>query len=387
MKKRILFSMFTALLVLQGCSAAEKQGDNTEIQNAKVQNTETRVEIGREKNSISQTEIEKDLNSFQNLKAVKYAGDGKLVILADQMYLYDVNKTEVTAQAKCLKQYDYDFELYPIEDGYVTLTTDKDFHMICRFYDRSLKKTKQVRLYDDFGLKPFAERDVAVSADGKKLAVSVISSGLYLCDLEKGQKSQLFAWNDSDYEGRNGFAGMNQIGICSDTIVFISRSFDVPVKENSYSHVTHGVIQMDGSDFQVERGNEYGKLQQVSGGVLISEDIPDHVSGEVYLYRPEKGTVLSLKEKDESTNAYISDNGNYVMTSVRVENTGWRLRVYQDDGTMTNEYLYERKDTEGYREPYLYLLEECHLLVAYFRPYGDNGQYKIAVMPYQEKPE
>ncbi|MCM1237457.1 MAG: hypothetical protein NC489_45910, partial [Ruminococcus flavefaciens] len=178
---------------------------------------------------------------------------------------------------------------------------------------------------------------------------------------------------------------MSQIGICNDVIVFISNSFDVPVEANSYGHVTHGIIQMDGSDFQVEKGNEYGKLQWVSGGVLISEDIPEQVSGEVYLYRPGKGAVLSLKEKAESTNAYISDKGNYVMASAREENTGWWLRVYKDDGTMANEYMYECKNTGDYREPYLYLLEKCHLLVAYFRPYGDNEQYKIAVIPYQEK--
>lgn len=222
---------------------------------------------------------------------------------------------------------------------------------------------------------------VAVSENGAKIAAVDFSEGLYLCHVADGQKRQLLDLGDANPKDRQGITAINRIGFFGEQIVFLSQNFELPIKENAQSYTAYGSIGIDGTNLIVEKGNEYGKLQQMPEAVLLSEDIPEKgPAGEAYLYQIEEKGRISFSEKEESQNVFGSDYGNYIITSVNMEHKGWKIRLYQKDGTMAKEEMYACKNTEDYMEPYLFFMEESNVLLLYLRPLGENDQYKIAVL-------
>lgn len=130
MKKAIIaVQIFCILLALTGCASQDRQKEVTK-QKDSVQEAEKPIEV-----DIGS--LETKLNDFQEMKGVKYAGDNRVILFADQMYLFDLKNGKVTAQAECFDDLKNEYEMYLVKDGYVIVTGNDENHIICRFVNKS----------------------------------------------------------------------------------------------------------------------------------------------------------------------------------------------------------------------------------------------------------
>ena len=121
------------------------------------------------------------------IRECAYAGDGKLFVAADKLYLYDTATASVLAKTETPLR---SFEVQAIDKGYI-LSGMGDDGMMVYIYDSALTLTRKIAvnqlLTEDFVV---SETGVAVSTDGKKLAIATLN-GLYLYDLEKEKLTTL----------------------------------------------------------------------------------------------------------------------------------------------------------------------------------------------------
>ena len=98
------------------------------------------------------------------IRECAYAGDGKLFVAADKLYLYDTAAGSVLAKTETPLR---SFEVQTIDKGYI-LSGMGDDGMMAYIYDSALTLTKKIAvnqlLTEDFVV---SETGVAASTDGK----------------------------------------------------------------------------------------------------------------------------------------------------------------------------------------------------------------------------
>lgn len=121
------------------------------------------------------------------IQSCAYAGDGKLFVVADKLYLYDTTTAMVLAVTETPLP---DFNVQITDGGYI-LSGMGDDGAMAYIYDGSLALKKELSINEllsgDFVI---SETGVAASTDGNKLAIAGMR-GLYLYDLQSESMTML----------------------------------------------------------------------------------------------------------------------------------------------------------------------------------------------------
>ena len=377
--------------ITEGTKEKQGESDNTG-------NSDTAVQQLDNQNIKSEEIILDDVEEM--IEGVYYAGEDNLFLIADKLYLYNINKKAVVTEAERQPGLS-SMKVLKLEEGFAVVGTTgeekeevsawgatdgekiKSYNMECTFYDKNLKKTDTFDIVKQMGIDVLNSSEVAVSTDGLKIAC-IGQNGLYIYDRNKNKKTCIVnTVNNENSEIRNmtftniAFADNNQ------KITFLSQNLGADPDENQQSESAYGIVNADGTGLVSYPGEDLAKLDAYKDTALMSQDISlKGASGEawVYHYIKQKLTKYTLEEKSESENVWGSDTGQYFATSIRKDGEGWLIRIYDmNSGIKVYEKLYAFENTDNYKEPYIRLFDTEENFLLFFRPMQDEIQSKLVM--------
>lgn len=382
-KRNAMLAILGCLMLLSGCGEKNAQ----EIERKEVTESAVQQEITEPvQESASAQDIQGDLEQLEQIKTIQYAGDGRLLVYTDKLYLYDLAAGSILAEAENPADAPYisGIRVFVLDAGYAVVNEDYQAHMICSFYDKKLNYEKQIDLTADLQADVNFVREVAVGRSGTELAVCE-NGGISLYHTDTGEKKEVLRIADISYEATDGLCSVTQVDFTADgqTLIFLGQQFSLPVRDGAMAHTAAGSIHIDGSDLAVFGVEQMDIMHGFSSHAIYSQELPDDPAGEILVYLPDEKKLfpIALTEKGESSHAWPSDNGNFVATALCVEKKGWTIRLYETKtGRLLDEAFYECENTENYRSPWLYYMEEQEFLLGFWRPYGDHTQAMAAVI-------
>jgi len=294
------------------------------------------------------------------LKSCAYAGDGKLFVLADKLYLYDTGTSSVLAATEAPLR---DFEAQAIDGGYV-LSGMGDSGMMAYIYDSSLSLNKEIAvnelLQGDFIVSETG--GVAASTDGKKLTFAAFG-GLYLYDLESGSLTTLLNMAQNAGTASISISMLNGAAFAQDNsqIVFYGSGNAIPAVDGKEDFSIHGSIAVDGSGLKIAKPSNY-EMEEMQSSVsrLFFPQTFTQANGTLLWIDRATGSAntLSFSANGEGKDGvYGSEQGNYVATAVL--DGSLTVRVYDvASGELAATEVIENSDPAYfYRIPRIYLLD------------------------------
>lgn len=358
---------------------------------------------------LDSASVQSGLNQFRGMDEIQYAGEDRILVFADKIYLYELTGQKVIAETEYpdSKGLYGNLRTWITDSGYViayktlsegqeseTSTTEiigvgggeitGGFQIMYAYYDANLRIDKIIDVTALGGESAFIHK-TAPSRDGNRVVVCESGKGISIYDVNTLTKIEVLSVNGKDNAGlTGGLCSVSQVAFAENDsrIVFLGDYI-----ENGEGNKCYGSVKTDGSDLSVHKGNTFDIMNVFSEHTIFSEELPDdRVSGQVWVYYPseDRTQIIQMSEKRESNLVYGSDKGNYFVTAVENENIGWVLRLYDiRTAELVSTKLYELENTEAYRDPHICYLEEQQTAVLLQRPYGDNEQFKAGIVSFR----
>lgn len=372
--------------------------DGTKENHEEVSTGDSDTSVQQSDNQNIKSEEIKLNETEDMIEGLYYAGEDNLFLLADKLYLYNINKKAVVTEAERQPGLS-SMKVQKLEEGFAVVGTTgeekeevsawgaadgekiKSYNMECTFYDKNLKKTDTFDIVKQMGIDVLNSSEVAVSTDGSKI-VCIGQNGLYIYDRNKNKKTCIVnTVNNENSEIRNMTFTNIAFADNSQKITFLSQNLGADPDENQQSESAYGIVNADGTGLVSYPGEDLAKLDAYKDTALMSQDIPlKGASGEAWVYYciKQKLTKYTLEEKSESKNVWGSDTGQYFATSVRKDGEGWLIRIYDmNSGIKVYEKLYAFENTDNYKEPYIRLFDTEKKILLFFRPMQDEIQSKL----------
>lgn len=392
-----LLSMILSILVFfaVGCSKNNDHlghlNDNQEYSNIEDEVIGTTTPQPTAPDVVSELKLEGDI------KNIYYADKDKVFIVADKLYLYDTDTSEILQEVPQEEFLSEDF--WVIDNGYVAvrqtstsgnsglMMTDGGFNFSVIFYDHDLN------LVSEFDLNQLLEGDdtlmstdaISFSASGTQVAYATYS-GLYIYDFEKEIKTTVIDLESEDAKPRSGIVNIEQIGFTNEDkrIAFKAQSFDIPAKPDKPSFDTCGIVNIDGSELLNRTFDNFAcrNLTAYNHLLLFAED-PTVVTGKALVMEmPSKQTKThNLIEKAESGFISGSNTGRYFATPIS-HKTGWTVRVYNTEtGKLEAEQQISNDDNDLFmsHEPIIKVIDETRTCIVLLGSKRDDIETKIII--------
>ncbi len=358
-----------------------------------------------DRNPLDSALVQTGLNQFQGMDEIQYAGDNKILVFADKIYLYELTGQKVIAETEYPDSNGKygNLKTWITDNGYViayetfsqaqeseTDTTEivgfdggkvaGSFHIMYAYYDANLCIDKTIDV-TALGTGAVFIHKTAPSGDGSRIVVCEPGKGISTYDVNTLTKIEVLS---VDGEDNAGLCSVNQVAFAENDsrIVFLGDCI-----ENGEGNKCYGSVKTDGSDLSVHKGSTFEIMNVFTEHTIFSEELPDdRVSGQVWVYYPSKEhtQIIQMSEKMESNFVWGSDKGNYFVTAVENKNIGWVLRLYDiRTAELVSTKLYELENTDAYRDPHICYLEDLQTAVLLQRPYGDNEQFKAGIVSFR----
>lgn len=293
------------------------------------------------------------------LQSCAYAGDGKLFVVADKLYLYDTTTASVLAVTETPLR---DFNVQIIDGGYI-LSGMGDDGAMAYIYDASLSLNREITanelLAGDFVV---SETGVAASTDGKKLAIAAMR-GLYLYNLESESLTTLLDFTKNAGTSSIQIAMLYGLAFTQDNsqIVFYGGGSSIPAVDGENSFSIYGSVAVDGGNLKLTKPSAYDieEMQSRTSRVFFPQTFTQS-NGSLLWVDGKTGSVNTLSystSSEGSGGVYSSEQGNYVATAVLAGNL--TIRVYEvDSGELIDTEVIENADSTYFnRIPKIYLLD------------------------------
>ena len=294
------------------------------------------------------------------LQSCAYAGNGTLLVLADNLYLYDTGTATVLADTEAPLRY---FEAQAIDGGYV-LSGMGDNGMMAYIYDSSLSLNKEIAvdelLQGDFVVSETG--GVTASTDGKKLAFAAMG-GLYLYDLESGSLTTLLNVAQNAGTASIGISMLNGAAFAQDNsqIVFYGSGNSIPAVDGEDGFSIYGSIAVDGSNLKLTKPSGY-EMEEIQSSIsrLFFPQTFTQADGTLLWVDRATGSAntLSFSASGEGKDGvYGSEQGNYVATAVLGSNLTVRVYDVASGALVATEVIENSDPTYFNRIPRIYLLD------------------------------
>ena len=300
------------------------------------------------------------------LQSCAYAGNGTLLVLADNLYLYDTGTATVLADTEAPLRY---FEAQAIDGGYV-LSGMGDNGMMAYIYDSSLSLNKEIAvdelLQGDFVVSETG--GVTASTDGKKLAFAAMG-GLYLYDLENGSLTTLLDTAQDAGTASIGISMLNGAAFAQDNrqIVFYGSGNSIPAVNGEDSFSIYGSIAVDGSGLKLTKPSAYEMEEiQSSASRLFFPQTFTQANGTLLWIDRATGSAdtLSFSTGNEGKDGvYGSEQGGYVATAVLDGKLTVRVYDVASGELIATEVIENSDPTYFNRIPRIYLLDGARTAV------------------------
>lgn len=384
--------MLALALHLSGCGDRQENGNssengaiNMEPQSLEDDSSENTGNESSEMNVIDQQDNGTDKNivavsgfkdsAFSGKVSGCYYADGnRIIVAADQLYLYDAGKGETIASADISMG---DLCVQTFTDGYFVVGQGKAEGGSNGSFAASesggingyiLNKDFAVQdtisfsglLSDDFILQITG---IAISQDGKQVAFGGLS-GLYLYDVSSRKVRTILNYSEEGTADSMQIVTMDSLTFTgNNTLVYVGMAADTSIGGDGVS--VYGTVSTDSADLTITKKGDYKvdtEEVQKGGNLLIMPQSFDKNNGTLLMLDTIANTenTMSFSSRSEGKDGvYCSGQGKYVATAV-LEESSVTINIYDTASgkNIHTETVQDSNSTYFLRVPQILILDE-----------------------------
>lgn len=385
--------MLALALHLSACGERQENGNssengaiNMEPQSVEDDSSENTGNESSEMNVIDQ----QDNGTDKNLMAVSrfkdsafsgkvsgcyYADGNRIIVAADQLYLYDTGKGETIASADISMG---DLCVQTFTDGYFVVGQGKagggdsngsfaasesdGINGYILNKDFAIRDTISFSglLSDDFTLQITG---IAISQDGKQVAFGGLQ-GLYLYDVSSRKVRTILNYSEEGTAGNMQIVTMDCLTFTgNNTLVYVGMATDTSIGGEGVS--VYGTVSTDSANLTITKKGDYKvdtEEVQKGGTLLIMPQSFDENNGTLLMFDTISNTenMMSFSSRSEGKDGvYCSGQGKYVATAI-LEESSVTINIYDTASgkSIHTETVQDSNSTYFLRVPQILILDE-----------------------------
>ena len=383
--------MLALVLHLSACGDRQENGNssengaiNMEPQSVEDDSSENTGNESSEMNVIDQ----QDNGTDKNIMAVSrfkdsafsgkvsgcyYAGGSRIIVAADQLYLYDTGKGETIASADISMG---DLCVQTFTDGYFVVGQGKDDSSNASFAASESGGINGYILNKDFAVQDtisfsgllsddFTSQvaGIAISQDGKQVAFGGLQ-GLYLYDISSRKVRTILNYSEEGTAGNMQIATMDSLTFTgNNTLVYVGMATDTSIGGDGIS--AYGTVSTDSANLTITKKGDYKvdtEEVQKGGNLLIMPQSFDENNGTLLMLDTISNTenTMSFSSRSEGKDGvYCSGQGKYVATAV-LEESSVTINIYDTTSgkSIHTETVQDSNSAYFMRIPQILILDE-----------------------------
>ena len=384
--------MLALALHLSACGNRQENGNSSEngAINIEPQSEENDLSenTGNESSNINVINLQ-DNGTDKNIMAVStvkdsafsgkvsgcyYAGGSRIIVAADQLYLYDTGKGKTIASADISME---DLCVQTFTDGYFVVGQGKagggsngSFATSESGGINGYILNKDFAIQDTISFSGLLSDDfivqitgIAVSQDGKQVAFGGLQ-GLYLYDISSRRVRTILNYSEEGTAGNMQIVTMDSLTFTgNNTLVYVGMATDASIGGDGVS--VYGTVSTDGADLTITKKGDYKvdtEEVQKGGNLLIMPQSFDKNNGTLLMLDTISNTekTMSFSSRSEGKDGvYCSGQGKYVATAILKKNSV-TINIYDTASgkKIHTETVQDSNSTYFMRIPQILILDE-----------------------------
>ena len=328
---------------------------------------------GTDKNIMAVSTV-KDSAFSGKVSGCYYADGNRIIVAADQLYLYDTGKGKTIASADISME---DLCVQTFTDGYFVVGQGKAGGGSNGSFATSesggingyiLNKDFAVQdtisfsglLSDDFIVQITG---IAVSQDGKQVAFGGLQ-GLYLYDISSRRVRTILNYSEKGTAGNMQIVTMDSLTFTgNNTLVYVGMATDTSIGGEGVS--VYGTVSTDSANLTITKKGDYKvdtEEVQKGGNLLIMPQSFDKNNGTLLMLDTISNTekTMSFSSRSEGKDGvYCSGQGKYVATAILKKNSV-TINIYDTASgkKIHTETVQDSNSTYFMRIPQILILDE-----------------------------
>ena len=354
-------------------SVEDDSSENTGNESSEMNVIDLR-DNGTDKNIMAVSSF-KDSAFSGKVSGCYYAGGSRIIVAADQLYLYDTGKGETIASADISME---DLCVQTFTDGYFVVGQGKaggggsngsfaasesgGINGYILNKDFAVQDTISFSglLSDDF---VFQTAGIAISQDGKQIAFGGLQ-GLYLYDISSRKVRTILNYSEEGTAGNMQIVTMDSLTFTgNNTLVYVGMATDTSIGGDGVS--VYGTVSTDSANLTITKKGDYkvdtGEVQK-GGNLLIMPQSFDKNNGTLLMLDTISNTenTMSFSSRSEGKDGvYCSGQGKYVATAI-LEESSVTINIYDTASgkNIHTETVQDSNSTYFLRVPQILILDE-----------------------------
>ena len=385
--------MFALALNLSACGNGQENGNssengamNMEPQSVEDDSSENTGNESSEMNVIDQQDngTDKNIMAVSRVKDSAFSGkvsgcyyaDGsRIIVAADQLYLYDMGKGETIASADISMG---DLCVQTFTDGYFVVGQGKaggggsngSFAASESGGINGYILNKDFAVQDTISFSGLLSDDfipqitgIAVSQDGKQVAFGGLQ-GLYLYDVSSRKVRTILNYSEEGTAGNMQIVTMDSLTFTgNNTLVYVGMATDTSIGGDGVS--VYGTVSTDSANLTITKKGDYKvdtEEVQKGGNLLIMPQSFDENNGTLLMLDTISNTekTMSFSSRSEGKDGvYCSGQGKYVATAI-LEESSVTINIYDTASgkSIHTETVQDSNSTYFLRVPQILILDE-----------------------------
>ena len=353
-----------------------EEGDSSE--NTGNESSEMNVinlqDNGTDKNIMAVSTV-KDSAFSGKVSGCYYADGSRIIVAADQLYLYDMGKGETIASADISME---DLCVQTFTDGYFVVGQGKagggdsngSFAASESGGINGYILNKDFAVQDTISFSGLLSDDfivqitgIAISQDGKQVAFGGLS-GLYLYDVSSRKVRTILNYSEEGTAGNMQIVTMDSLTFTgNNTLVYVGMATDTSIGGDGVS--VYGTVSTDSANLTITKKGDYKvdtEEVQKGGNLLIMPQSFDKNNGTLLMLDTISNTekTMSFSSRSEGKDGvYCSGQGKYVATAI-LEESSVTINIYDTASgkSIHTETVQDSNSTYFLRVPQILILDE-----------------------------
>ena len=329
---------------------------------------------GTDKNMMAVGGV-KDSAFSGKVRGCYYADGSRIIVAADQLYLYDTGKSETIASADISMG---DLCVQTFTDGYFVVGQGKagggDSNGSFAASDsdgiNGYILNKDFAIQDTISFSGLLSDDfipqitgIAISQDGKQVAFGGLQ-GLYLYDVSSRKVRTILNYSEEGTAGNMQIAAMDSLTFTGDnTLVYVGMAADTSIGGDGVS--VYGTVSTDSAKLTITKKGDYKvdtEEVQKGGNLLIMPQSFDENNGTLLMLDTISNTenTMSFSSRSEGKDGvYCSGQGKYVAAAI-LEESSVTINIYDTASgkRIHTETVQDSNSTYFLRVPQILILDE-----------------------------
>ena len=385
--------MLALALHLSACGDRQENGNssengaiNMEPQSVEDDSSENTGNESSEMNVIDQQDNGTDKNMMAvggvkdsafsgKVRGCYYADGSRIIVAADQLYLYDTGKSETIASADISMG---DLCVQTFTDGYFVVGQGKagggdsngSFAASESGGINGYILNKDFAIQDTISFSGLLSDDfipqitgIAISQDGKQVAFGGLQ-GLYLYDVSSRKVRTILNYSEEGTAGNMQIVTMDSLTFTgNNTLVYVGMATDTSIGGDGVS--VYGTVSTDSANLTITKKGDYKvdtEEVQKGGNLLIMPQSFDKNNGTLLMLDTISNTenTMSFSSRSEGKDGvYCSGQGKYVATAI-LEESSVTINIYDTASgkSIHTETVQDSNSTYFLRVPQILILDE-----------------------------